>query len=225
MSTGTIHPAEVAAGLAANQSVGQPTGRLGPGEPQVEWRAHPVLAGLEDAGTALESARQADAWAASDDDLATALAECEALAARVAELELTLVREADDRDLGRRLGASSTAAWLRHRFRLRPGDAKARVSMAHRLRDTTNEDAAADWSANVTGPAVRGAMPATGAALRTGAVSTEHARVISTVLSRIPTDIDNEIVAERSEEHTSELQSRGHLVCRLLLEKKKPKAN
>src|SRR5437870_9812683 len=27
--------------------------------------------------------------------------------------------------------------------------------------------------------------------------------------------------ASRSEEHTSELQSRGHLVCRLLLEKKK----
>src|SRR5215510_15697901 len=27
----------------------------------------------------------------------------------------------------------------------------------------------------------------------------------------------------RSEEHTSELQSRGHLVCRLLLEKKKQK--
>src|SRR5439155_13994311 len=30
-------------------------------------------------------------------------------------------------------------------------------------------------------------------------------------------------VAVRSEEHTSELQSRGHLVCRLLLEKKKKK--
>src|SRR5207253_10994823 len=29
--------------------------------------------------------------------------------------------------------------------------------------------------------------------------------------------------AKRSEEHTSELQSRGHLVCRLLLEKKKKK--
>src|SRR5690625_5259054 len=28
-------------------------------------------------------------------------------------------------------------------------------------------------------------------------------------------------IVERSEEHTSELQSRGHLVCRLLLEKKK----
>src|SRR5207253_6348223 len=30
-----------------------------------------------------------------------------------------------------------------------------------------------------------------------------------------------ELVHMRSEEHTSELQSRGHLVCRLLLEKKK----
>src|SRR5690625_7010078 len=30
-------------------------------------------------------------------------------------------------------------------------------------------------------------------------------------------------ISGRSEEHTSELQSRGHLVCRLLLEKKKKK--
>src|SRR3989442_7103176 len=32
---------------------------------------------------------------------------------------------------------------------------------------------------------------------------------------------DSRVAAERSEEHTSELQSRPHLVCRLLLEKKK----
>src|SRR5690625_7096406 len=31
----------------------------------------------------------------------------------------------------------------------------------------------------------------------------------------------DEMFQPRSEEHTSELQSRGHLVCRLLLEKKK----
>src|SRR5207253_10161664 len=31
------------------------------------------------------------------------------------------------------------------------------------------------------------------------------------------------MMIRRSEEHTSELQSRGHLVCRLLLEKKKKK--
>src|SRR5690625_5435745 len=33
--------------------------------------------------------------------------------------------------------------------------------------------------------------------------------------------VGTSIVSQRSEEHTSELQSRGHLVCRLLLEKKK----
>src|SRR5690625_1667488 len=33
-------------------------------------------------------------------------------------------------------------------------------------------------------------------------------------------DLGDPLREERSEEHTSELQSRGHLVCRLLLEKK-----
>src|SRR5439155_20725330 len=36
-----------------------------------------------------------------------------------------------------------------------------------------------------------------------------------------PTSTDGTRRGPRSEEHTSELQSRGHLVCRLLLEKKK----
>src|SRR5207253_6215723 len=35
------------------------------------------------------------------------------------------------------------------------------------------------------------------------------------------TQVVTATAAKRSEEHTSELQSRGHLVCRLLLEKKK----
>src|SRR5215510_5958097 len=38
-----------------------------------------------------------------------------------------------------------------------------------------------------------------------------------------PTLISRSANSSRSEEHTSELQSRGHLVCRLLLEKKKKK--
>src|SRR5690625_5832414 len=42
----------------------------------------------------------------------------------------------------------------------------------------------------------------------------------------IDDDISHSIVEDdRSEEHTSELQSRGHLVCRLLLEKKKKNRN
>src|SRR5207253_5513319 len=47
-------------------------------------------------------------------------------------------------------------------------------------------------------------------------------------LARLRAERDRSLVQEklealRSEEHTSELQSRGHLVCRLLLEKKKKK--
>src|SRR3712207_6930625 len=41
-------------------------------------------------------------------------------------------------------------------------------------------------------------------------------------LQRLKQDIDHFLAkAQRSEEHTSELQSRQYLVCRLLLEKKK----
>src|SRR5207253_6776799 len=40
----------------------------------------------------------------------------------------------------------------------------------------------------------------------------------------LPAHNPNRKTARRSEEHTSELQSRGHLVCRLLLEKKKERA-
>src|SRR2546422_8584927 len=39
------------------------------------------------------------------------------------------------------------------------------------------------------------------------------------------TSSDEKSISKRSEEHTSELQSRLHLVCRLLLEKKKTKRN
>src|SRR5690625_6111151 len=40
-------------------------------------------------------------------------------------------------------------------------------------------------------------------------------------MRRRPTEVEPVNDSLRSEEHTSELQSRGHLVCRLLLEKKK----
>src|SRR2546422_6386686 len=40
-------------------------------------------------------------------------------------------------------------------------------------------------------------------------------------LQETQSDVDGDRDHERSEEHTSELQSRLHLVCRLLLEKKK----
>src|SRR5207253_11400106 len=47
-----------------------------------------------------------------------------------------------------------------------------------------------------------------------------HDLHVWTVTSGFPA-FSAHVLVERSEEHTSELQSRGHLVCRLLLEKKK----
>src|SRR3989442_11898660 len=44
---------------------------------------------------------------------------------------------------------------------------------------------------------------------------------VPVTVERVDLTQREEIVVYRSEEHTSELQSRPHLVCRLLLEKKK----
>src|SRR5437660_4929319 len=55
---------------------------------------------------------------------------------------------------------------------------------------------------------------------RTAAVIGRPWSEISAALGLDP-DRRIERAVARSEEHTSELQSRGHLVCRLLLEKKK----
>src|SRR5437660_11839827 len=53
---------------------------------------------------------------------------------------------------------------------------------------------------------------------------TARKRTIKWRLRWLTTEIAlHSICHPRSEEHTSELQSRGHLVCRLLLEKKKKK--
>src|SRR5256884_2496067 len=50
----------------------------------------------------------------------------------------------------------------------------------------------------------------------------EKAQQIRAIFERQPLgELERLIVKQRSEEHTSELQSRLHLVCRLLLEKKK----
>src|SRR2546429_6570339 len=49
----------------------------------------------------------------------------------------------------------------------------------------------------------------------------ESFTVASVAMPNVPSDPKARLALRRSEEHTSELQSRLHLVCRLLLEKKK----
>src|SRR5436305_11113430 len=55
--------------------------------------------------------------------------------------------------------------------------------------------------------------------------TTSHPKEFTQRLIDAHAAIDKLVPHVRSEEHTSELQSRPHLVCRLLLEKKNNKAN
>src|SRR5690625_5707357 len=51
-------------------------------------------------------------------------------------------------------------------------------------------------------------------------VVTSHAESVYVEVDKAGVTVEDVWEVLRSEEHTSELQSRGHLVCRLLLEKK-----
>src|SRR5690625_6180452 len=55
----------------------------------------------------------------------------------------------------------------------------------------------------------------------TGGISIDDPALDLAVVAAILSSNVDIALDKRSEEHTSELQSRGHLVCRLLLEKKK----
>src|SRR5205809_1420855 len=66
-------------------------------------------------------------------------------------------------------------------------------------------------------------MPAVFPSARQSSVRSSHLTVYRMVHPETPECLYNMPHVHRSEEHTSELQSRLHLVCRLLLEKKKPR--
>src|SRR5207302_9318909 len=67
------------------------------------------------------------------------------------------------------------------------------------------------------------ALPIFAAHLAGRQIAQAHAEAGRRVARNRAAEADLEIVRMRSEEHTSELQSRENLVCRLLLEKKKKK--
>src|SRR2546429_7257770 len=52
-------------------------------------------------------------------------------------------------------------------------------------------------------------------------ISVAETRGLDRKIADVGAHIQHDVLRPRSEEHTSELQSRLHLVCRLLLEKKK----
>lgn len=152
---------------------------------------------MEQINSALESVSDTSAWALSDEDLENAIAMCESSLAKLYELRARLFADADGRDLGRRSGASSTQGWLRGRFRLRPGDARRQLHLAHRL--TAAAEAPVDYAANVGSTVTGREMPATARALAEGEISVDHGLVIERAMGRIPkhVSVDQAQQAER----------------------------
>src|SRR5436309_15883224 len=93
------------------------------------------------------------------------------------------------------------------------------LGLAARFRELTDEVGARSWTDRY-GVALRRLSGGPGSVRRHDPHSSE---TVSCFLSRAASRVCQARLAHRSEEHTSELQSRENLVCRLLLEKKKPK--
>jgi uncharacterized protein DUF222 len=127
---------------------------------------HPITAALTLMGQAVTGAADAAAWSLSDEEVLEALQHCERLAARLAALQLRLIGEADARDVASRLGAPSTAALLRERLRLHPGESSTLVRLASNPQ-----------------------LAATRAALAGGAVSVRHARVVAQAMRTLPPEV------------------------------------
>ncbi len=121
-----------------------------------------ALASME---AALDEAAAGNAWSLSADEVSDLLRRHAIIEARLAHLGLRLASEADGRDLAQAAGAGSTAAWLRDMLRLRPGDARARVDLAHRVETD---------------------LAPLGAALEQGEVSLAHAHVVRKGMAELP---------------------------------------
>lgn len=161
-----------------------------------QW-AHPLLGDVDAACDRVQDAANTAIWGLSDADLESAIDGCERLRAKVHHLELGLIAEADGRALGTRLGAASTVAWLRHRFRIRPGHAKSLVHTANAVGDPDAE--LVDYAANVSARSGR-ELVQTGRALAEGAISPEHAAIVDKIMTKVPREVGVEQAARAEED-------------------------
>jgi hypothetical protein len=150
---------------------------------------HPVLDVLTGVGAAVAGVQGAAVYGLVDADLEAAIEACQSAQARLFGVLLGLVREADERDLGRRLGGASTAAWLAGRFRIRPGQARTLVRLANQAGP---DDGPVDYSANVRSAPTGRELRQTGEALAEGVISAEHVMVVSKIMERVPSAVSAE---------------------------------
>ncbi|MCR6032664.1 DUF222 domain-containing protein [Nocardioides sp. zg-579] len=141
--------------------------------------AHTVCRAVAKSRKKTRAAATAELWSMSDEDVEATLVEASRLRAQAEALELRLVAEADRRHAGERAGATDTASWWAHRTRQERRVAKGRARLAESL--DRHEPSAA--------------------ALVEGAISVDHARVITACVDRLPDDLEDPTIPARAEQH------------------------
>src|SRR4051812_32046668 len=92
-------------------------------------RRHEVLRFLGRLHEVLDGVDSGRAWTLAPGELGECLAEAYAAQARLAELTLALLAQADSSDLATHDGTVSLVAWLRDRVQLAPAEGKRHVAL------------------------------------------------------------------------------------------------
>src|SRR6187200_2078357 len=95
--------------------------------------AHPAVAALAAVDAGISELATANLWSMSEGELLDVRVDAEATRSRLESAVLAMTREIDGRGAAVRVGASSTAAWLRSVCRQRPALAHGEVRLAAEL--------------------------------------------------------------------------------------------
>ncbi len=148
-----------------------------PGPPAGPPTSGPLVSCLMAVGDALDEVADVRCWSLSDGAVGDAVDVAFGLRNRLDELVLRLVAEAQTRDLPKQAGATSTAAWLRHRQRMSLREAGALARLASGL---------------------NGDYEQTRTAMAAGAVSTGQAQVICGAVDTLAENVPDLTADERA---------------------------
>jgi len=138
---------------------------------------HPLVRFADALDTLLDEAGTANAWTMSPAELQAVLPRLTRAKARLAEVELRVLREADRNSVGSDVGATNTPAWWAHVTGQRVPAARAAVALARDLDDDAHEG-------------TRGAMAS-------GRIQPEQARVVLDAVATLPTElVSPELIAD-----------------------------
>jgi hypothetical protein len=137
-------------------------------------RLHPVARAVAEAASALREATEVPLFGLGDSELRDLCRQVTSLASALAAVEGAVLAQAETRDVGAEVGATSTASWLAPETRLTRVEAHRRVRLARDLEE----------------------LPATAGALADGRVVSEQAPVICDALAQLDA-IPADLVADR----------------------------